>query len=87
MVSSPSPKHRVKVVASMSRKRWPKVERVTPVEKLSRSALLGSREHVLLLAAEPLGVVLQDGDLGVSDEALDHRRHGHRVAEDLGPGN
>ena len=41
------------------------------------------RSRAKVLVAEPVAVPLERKDLGVMDEAVDHRRRGHLVAEDL----
>ena len=57
----------------------------TPAENWTLSARLLGAEHLLPLAAQAVAVALEDDDLGVVDEAVDHRSDGDRVAEDLGP--
>ena len=53
--------------------------------KPSRSALLVAAQHLLALASEPEALAVEDDDLGIVDEAIDHRGDVDRVAEDLGP--
>ena len=43
------------------------------------------RSHLLGLALEPVAVALKNDDLGVVNQAIDHRGDCHRITEDFGP--